>query len=123
MEGKLRILERLPDNFDYEGLESVKKLARRFEAYAIHLELERKNDALKLNRLKDDLYNCEIGYKKLKSQNAEISKINERFDSEKEQLSNELALEKNSHKEKSEELELAKEKIHTINNELFDERI
>ncbi|RMZ96411.1 hypothetical protein BpHYR1_028965 [Brachionus plicatilis] len=40
----------------------------------------------------------------------------------KEQLSKELAIEKSSHKEKSEELELAKEKIQTINNELFEER-
>ncbi|RNA23304.1 hypothetical protein BpHYR1_042407 [Brachionus plicatilis] len=51
-----------------------------------------------------DLYSCEKGYKKLKSQNDEIR------------------VEKSSHKEKSEELELAKEKIQTINNELFDER-
>ncbi|RNA39031.1 hypothetical protein BpHYR1_023658, partial [Brachionus plicatilis] len=63
----------MEDNFDKEGLESVKNLARRIEAYALHLELERKNDALKLNKLKEDLYNCEKGYNKLKSQNDEIT--------------------------------------------------
>ena len=60
-------------------LETVKNFAKRIESYAIHLELERKNDAFKINKLKDDLYSCEMSYKKLKSQNDETSKINERL--------------------------------------------
>ena len=115
MSGKdtnVRMVERLPENFEKEGLEVVKNLARRLEAYVIHLENERVKDAGKLNKkYSDDLTSCEIAFEKSKAEVKNLMETNEKLDSEKERSLQKYNLIKISLEDKNSELKLAQEKI------------
>ena len=114
MSGKdtnVRMIERLPENFEKEGLEVVKNLARRLEAYVIHLENERVKDAGKLKKYSDDLTSCEIAFEKSKAEVKNLMETNEKLDSEKERSLQKYNLIKISLEDKNSELKLAQEKI------------
>ncbi|CAF1000638.1 unnamed protein product [Brachionus calyciflorus] len=81
-----RMIQRLPENFDKEGIETIKNLAKRLEAYAIHLEDERNKDALKLNKKNEDLVACESALEKSKNEVKSINELNIKLDSDKEVL-------------------------------------
>ncbi|CAF1028855.1 unnamed protein product, partial [Brachionus calyciflorus] len=123
MSGKdtnVRMVERLPENFEKEGLEVVKNLARRLEAYVIHLENERVKDAGKLNKYSDDLTSCEIAFEKSKAEVKNLMETNEKLDSEKERSLQKYNLIKISLEDKNSELKLAQEKIEKLTSELND---